>query len=82
MQTARDLGEPINHKRVARLKQQNDIYPEQHKRFVVTTDSSHGKAIASNLLNRHFDVKQSNAVWVSDITYITTKTGWVVGPGR
>jgi len=72
-----DLGESINHKRVVRLKQENDIYPKQHKWFVITTDSSHGKAIVGNLLNRQFDVKQSNTVWVSDITYIATTTGWV-----
>ena len=40
-----DLNEPINHKRIARLKQENDIYPKQHKRFVVTTDSSHEKLL-------------------------------------
>ncbi len=29
----KDLGEPVNHKRVARLKQENNIYPKQHKAF-------------------------------------------------
>ena len=53
------------------------LYPKQHKRFVVTTDSEHGKGIAKNLLNRRFNVKRANAVWVSDITYIATKAGWV-----
>ncbi len=57
-----DLGELINLKRVFRLKQESDIYPKQHKRFVATTDSSHGKAVASNLLNRQFYIKKPNAV--------------------
>ncbi len=69
-----DLGGPIKLKRVARLKQEKDIYPKQYRWFIVTTDS---KAIASNLLSRQFDVKQSDVIWVSDITYIVTKTGWV-----
>jgi len=69
-----DLGGPIKLKRVARLKQENDIYPKQDKRFIVTTDS---KAIASNLLSRQFDVTQSDVIWVSDIIYIATTTGWV-----
>jgi transposase InsO family protein len=72
-----NLGEPVNHKRVARLKQENSIYPKQHKAFVVTTDSTHGQGVADNLLARQFDVDKPNAVWVSDITYIATKVGWV-----
>lgn len=64
----KELGEPVNHKRVARLKQENSIYPKQHKAFVVTTDSTHGQGVADNLLDRQFDVDNPNAVWVSDIT--------------
>ena len=73
----KEQGENINHKRVARLKRENSIYPKQHKAFVVTTDSTHGKAVASNVLNRQFKVFEPNEVWVSDITYIATKSGWV-----
>ena len=73
----KEQGENINHKRVARLKRENSIYPKQHKAFVVTTDSTHGKAVASNVLNRQFRVFKPNEVWVSDITYIATKSGWV-----
>lgn len=40
----KDLGEDINHKRIARLKQAHGIYPKQYKKFVVTTDSTHGSA--------------------------------------
>jgi len=72
-----ESGECINHKRVARLKRENDIYPKQFKGFVVTTDSNHGKPVADNLLNREFTVDKPNQVWVSDITYIPTSMGWV-----
>ena len=44
---------------------------------VATTDSNHGFYIAPNLLNREFDVKESCKAWVSDITYIHTKDGFV-----
>jgi transposase InsO family protein len=69
-------GTYINHKRVARLKRDNGIYPKQFKRFVSTTDSSHDSAVAKNVLNREFDDVKKNQVWVSDITYIATNTGW------
>lgn len=35
------------------------------------------KRVADNVLNRRFDLNKPNAVWVSDITYIATKAGWV-----
>jgi putative transposase len=72
-----DLGKKVNHKRVARLKQENAVYPKQHKAFVLTTDSAHGKAVADNILDRCFTVSKPNDVWVSDITYIETVAGWV-----
>lgn len=71
------LDERVNHKRVARLKQKHGIYPKQHKAYVVTTDSGHGKPVADNQLDRQFRVSRPNAVWVSDITYIATDAGWV-----
>lgn len=71
------LGEGVNHKRVARLKRENAIYPKQHKAYVVTTDSAHGQAVADNVLDRQFTVDNPNAVWVSDITYIRNAAGWV-----
>jgi putative transposase len=73
----KDAGEDVNHKRVARLKRENGIYPKQYKAYVVTTDSSHGRAVSDNILNRQFTVGAPNAVWVSDITYIGTAAGWV-----
>ena len=37
----------------------------------------HGRAVARNTLCRQFTVNKPNAVWVSDITYIGTSTGWI-----
>lgn len=49
-----------------------------HRRFrVTTTDSNHDLAVAENNLNREFERDQPNEVWVSDLTYIPTKTGWL-----
>ena len=33
--------------------------------------------MVENKLNQQFEVKQKNEVWVSDLTYVSTKEGWV-----
>lgn len=53
------------------------IYAIKPKKFKVTTDSKHNYPIAPNLLNRDFKTSRSNEVWVSDITYIRTRQGWL-----
>jgi transposase InsO family protein len=51
---------------------------KRRKRFIPrTTDSSHNLPISPNLLSREFSVNSPNKVWVSDITYIRTLTGWL-----
>jgi len=47
------------------------------RKFVSTTDSRHSLPVAQNVLNRQFEVAASNQAWVSDITYIRTRVGWV-----
>ena len=41
------------------------------------TESNHALPVAPNLLNRDFAPGEHNRVWVSDITYIPTRQGWV-----
>ena len=43
----------------------------------MTTDSSHKYPVVENHLNRNFSVGKPNSAWVSDITYIRTKQGWL-----
>ncbi len=33
--------------------------------------------MSPNLLNQHFTAEHQNTIWVSDITYIRTKAGWL-----
>ena len=47
------------------------------KKFKVTTNSNHNYLIVENILNRKFSVKMRSKVWVSDITYIQTKEGFI-----
>ena len=47
------------------------------KKFKVTTNSKHKHVIVQNILNREFSVTESSKVWVSDITYIRVKEGFI-----
>ncbi len=70
-------GEKLGRKRVARLMQDEGIEGQRKRRFRVTTDSRHSHPVAANKLNRDFTVSAPNKVWVSDITYIWTREGWM-----
>jgi putative transposase len=61
---------------VAKLMRQASIMPKAIRRFRVTTDSRNTKA-SPNLLNRVFEADRPNARWLSDITYIPTREGWL-----
>jgi transposase InsO family protein len=70
-------GVPCSENRVARLMQVNQIAARRKKKFMVTTDSKHGLPVAENKLNQHFQATKPNEKWVSDITYVWTKEGWL-----
>ncbi len=70
-------GQRVGRKRVARLMREEGIEGQRKRRFRTTTDSRHSHPIAANHLNRDFSVSAPNEVWVSDITYIWTREGWM-----
>jgi len=61
---------------VAKLMRQAHIMPKAVRRFRVTTDSRNTKA-SPNLLERVFRAARPNACWLSDITFIPTREGWL-----
>ena len=63
--------------RVARIMRSNNLFARRKRRFKITTDSEHNYPVARNILNQNFTVFRKKQVWVSDITYIETKQGWV-----
>lgn len=73
----RDMGIRCSKKRVERLMQELGIRARHKRQFRVTTNSKHKYPVASNLLNRQFQVDAPNQVWVADITYIRTFEGWL-----
>ncbi len=68
---------PCSLNRVARLMQLNQIAAKRKRRFVLTTDSKHNLPVAENKLNQDFTASKPNQKWVTDITYIPTKEGWL-----
>lgn len=70
-------GWKCNRKLVERLMREHEITPPRKRRFKTTTDSGHSLPISPNLLERQFDTKEPDEVWVSDITYIPTTQGWL-----
>jgi putative transposase len=62
---------------VAKLMRANEIRSIIRKKYVVTTDSKHKYPVVDNKLNRQFEVQKQNEVWVSDLTYVGTREGWV-----
>jgi len=77
---ARELnrrGIKVSRPRVARLMQKAKIRSVIKRKSRATTDSSHKSPVAENKLDRDFQPGTTGRVWVSDITYIKTKQGWL-----
>jgi putative transposase len=63
--------------RVARLRKISGIESKRRKRFKITTLSKNTEWIAPNILNRCFTVAKPDRVWVGDVTFLATRTGWL-----
>lgn len=73
-----ERGFEVSENTVAKLMKSAGIQAKTKKKFQVTTDSKHSRPVAENHLNRQFDcVTKPHEVWLSDITYIWTESGWM-----
>ena len=70
-------GLQIGRHRVRRLMRENRLRALWRRKFVHTTDSGHALPVSANVLARRFDPSGPNQAWVSDITYIRTRSGWL-----
>jgi transposase InsO family protein len=76
-QELRDRGRKVSKNRVARRMHKAGLRSKIRRKYRVTTDSKHHFPVAPNLLERNFTAQAPDTVWVSDITYLATKTGWL-----
>jgi transposase InsO family protein len=67
----------VSRQRVARIMRAAGIRARKPRKFVATTDSRHNYPVAPNLLNRNSTATRKCQYWVSDITYVRTKSGWL-----
>jgi putative transposase len=75
--TLRAEGITCGKHRVARLRRLDGIVTRRRRRFRVTTHSKHQRWIAPNRLQRQFHAAQPDRVWVGDVTFIATRSGWL-----
>ena len=75
----RDLkaaGHQVGRKRVARLMREGGgSGVKRNGKYKTTTISKHQRPKAENLVKQNFDAADPNALWASDITYISTAEG-------
>lgn len=71
-------GEIVSRNTVAKLMRAAKIRAKTRRRYVPrTTDSTHEKPVADNVLARDFSAESADRKWVADITYVPTDQGWL-----
>lgn len=70
-------GYDVGRYRARNLMKKAGVSFSYKKKFKRTTDSNHKLPVASNLLDRKFNVDTPNTVWCADITYLWTNEGWL-----
>jgi transposase InsO family protein len=66
----------VNHKKVLRLMRESDLLCRVKRQWTKTTDSRHGFPRYPNLI-KGMVIGRLNQTWLSDITYIRIRTGFV-----
>jgi transposase InsO family protein len=56
---------------------EKELSARKKKRKARTTDSDHALEASPNLLQRDFTASAPNKKWMSDVTYIETREGWL-----
>jgi len=73
---ARRSGHDVGRDQVARLMREMDIEGTSRRRKkVFTTVSAPDATRAPDLVNRNFTAERPDALWVTDITYVPTRSG-------
>ena len=71
-----DEDHQVSRRRIGRLMKDQALKVKTRRPYKVTTDSSHGQAVAPNVLDRQFDVDEPDTAYVGDITYSAPSSCW------
>jgi putative transposase len=72
---ARRAGHDIGRDQVARLMRRLEIRGVSRRRTVITTRPDPDAVRADDLVNRDFTADRPDALWVTDLTYVPTRSG-------
>jgi putative transposase len=72
----RRCGWTVNAKRVYRLMREDNLLCVRKRKFVMTTDSNHGRKVYPNLA-REIALTSTDQLWRADITYIRLQSEFV-----
>jgi hypothetical protein len=70
-------GVACSENRVARLMRLRGLRAKQVRRYKTTTKRNKNHPVAPNLLKRDFHAERPDHKWLTDITYIPTREGWL-----
>jgi putative transposase len=70
-------GWQVGRKRVARLMRADGLQGVSRRKGPRTTRRQPGARPAPDLVNRNFSAQAPDRLWVADLTYIATWTGWL-----
>jgi putative transposase len=70
-------GVRVGRKRVARIMRGNGIRGVSRRKWTTTTTRDRTASLAPDLVKRDFAVQGPNQLWVADITYVPTWTGFL-----
>ena len=73
----RNEGFVASQNRVARRMRSLNLRATKRRKWKKTTDSTHGRDVVSNVLNRRFNPSKKNRAWGTDVTFIHTDEGWL-----
>jgi transposase InsO family protein len=73
----RTMGETCGPHRVARLRRRDGLIAKRVRRFRQAYAGRNSAPPAPNLLERNFTASAPNRVWVTDITFVPTRRGWL-----
>ena len=76
-QALRAMGESCGRNRVARLRQAHGVEARRLKRFRSSYAGRTSDPRVPNLLDQDFAAPQPDRVWVGDVTFVSTREGWL-----